>query len=85
MSKHKVFELKTAGANVFSSRGQRRGRFYGSFHSKFLILDSVAYVGSANFTAASRANHETVLKLSGPPVAELRRHFRMARIAAKEL
>ena len=40
-------------------------------HLKCLVLDGrVAYTGSANFTARSRANWELALRLEGAPAVE---------------
>ena len=67
--KSSVQQLQRSGATVRLCRGRRRGRFHGSFHHKVMIIDErIAFVGSANYTSASRTNLETVLRLAGPCV-----------------
>lgn len=62
--------LKAAGAEVFTSTG-RPGSKRGHMHIKALVIDSeVAYVGSCNFTLASKHSFELMLRLTGPIVAD---------------
>jgi hypothetical protein len=48
----------------------------GSYHCKALVIDrSVLYTGSANFTGKSRRNSESVFRMTGPVVEQVRRQL----------
>lgn len=73
-------QLLRAGAVVRLCRVHKNGRFFGSFHHKVMVIDErLAFVGSANFTCASRSNGETVLCVSGPCVLDILSNIKKGR------
>ena len=64
------------GAAVFGA-----GAYRGIMHTKAIVLNNrIAYTGSSNITRASRVNRELVLRVTGPPVADIAQRL----LSAKE-
>ena len=66
------------GANIFLCKWHDgRAEFavaghWGQFHTKALLVDNrTVYLGSTNFTKASRKNVELQVRMQGPPVIDV--------------
>lgn len=66
----RLLELQAAGAQVYLCGPRRAG---GHHHTKAVVFDShIAYLGGANLTNAAHFNNtELMLRLTGPPVADI--------------
>ena len=77
--RERLRELVTAGAIVWTVRGQSHLNVFGEgghnkfgqLHSKAVVLDKkVAYLGSANLTRNSRCDEDLVVRFSGTRVVQ---------------
>ena len=73
-------KLKRAKAMVYTAQGASGVPLFGprakpgKMHLKGMVIDNrICYIGSANFTKASRINHETMFRIVGPEVVDIYR------------